>query len=99
MGLAFISGLQGDDPKYLKVVATPKHFAVHSGPEQLRHEFDVKPRPGTCRRGTYPRRAAAVVNGAIRRHETIPLLCRNVRTKRTMRTKSPRMRWRGGRNG
>jgi beta-glucosidase len=43
MGLAFVTGLQGDDPKYLKVVATPKHFAVHSGPEQLRHEFDVKP--------------------------------------------------------
>jgi beta-glucosidase len=45
MGLAFVTGLQGDDPKYLKVVATPKHFAVHSGPEQLRHEFDVKPSP------------------------------------------------------
>ena len=45
MGLAFITGLQGDDAKYLKVVATPKHFAVHSGPEQLRHEFDVKPSP------------------------------------------------------
>src|ERR1700730_13298992 len=41
MGLAFVTGLQGDDPKYLKVVATPKHFAVHSGPEQLRHEFNV----------------------------------------------------------
>jgi beta-glucosidase len=45
MGLAFVTGLQGDDPKYLKVVATPKHFAVHSGPEQLRHEFDVDPSP------------------------------------------------------
>src|ERR1700744_2764056 len=45
MGLAFITGLQGDDPKYLKVVATPKHFAVHSGPEQLRHEFNVDPSP------------------------------------------------------
>jgi beta-glucosidase len=45
MGLAFVTGLQGDDPKYLKVVATPKHFAVHSGPEQLRHEFDVNPSP------------------------------------------------------
>jgi beta-glucosidase len=43
MGLAFVTGLQGDDPKYLKVIATPKHFAVHSGPEQLRHEFDVNP--------------------------------------------------------
>src|ERR1700723_971902 len=45
MGVAFVTGLQGDDPKYLKVVATPKHFAVHSGPEQLRHEFDVTPSP------------------------------------------------------
>jgi beta-glucosidase len=45
MGLAFITGLQGDDPKYLKVVATPKHFAVHSGPEQLRHEFNVNVSP------------------------------------------------------
>jgi beta-glucosidase len=45
MGLAFVTGLQGDDPKYLKVIATPKHFAVHSGPEQLRHGFDVNPSP------------------------------------------------------
>jgi beta-glucosidase len=45
MGVAFVTGLQGDDPKYLKVVATPKHFAVHSGPESLRHQFDVHPSP------------------------------------------------------
>jgi beta-glucosidase len=38
---SFIKGLQGDDPKYLKTIATSKHFAVHSGPESLRHEFDV----------------------------------------------------------
>ena len=42
MGVAFVKGMQGDDPHYLKVVATPKHFAVHSGPELLRHTFDVK---------------------------------------------------------
>src|ERR1017187_6597660 len=42
MGVAFVKGMQGDDPHYLKVVATPKHFAVHSGPEPLRHTFDVK---------------------------------------------------------
>jgi beta-glucosidase len=41
MGLAFVKGLQGNDPKYLKTVATPKHFAVHSGPEATRHEVDV----------------------------------------------------------
>jgi len=38
---SFISGLQGDDPRYLKTIATSKHFAVHSGPESLRHGFDV----------------------------------------------------------
>src|SRR5215471_18406148 len=41
MGVAFVTGLQGDDPKYLKTVATSKHFAVHSGPESTRHTADV----------------------------------------------------------
>src|SRR5208282_3025966 len=41
LGVAFVTGLQGDDPRYLKVVSTPKHYAVHSGPEALRHRFDV----------------------------------------------------------
>ena len=41
MGVEFVKGLQGDDPKYLELVSTPKHFAVHSGPEPLRHEFNV----------------------------------------------------------
>ncbi len=43
MGVAFIKGLQGNDPKYLKVVATAKHFAVHSGPESERHVFNAAP--------------------------------------------------------
>jgi len=42
MGVAFVKGLQGNHPKYLKVVATPKHFAVHSGPEGERHRFDAR---------------------------------------------------------
>jgi beta-glucosidase len=42
MGVAFIRGLQGDDPRYLKVVATPKHYAAHSGPEPERHRFDAR---------------------------------------------------------
>ena len=42
IAVAFIKGLQGDDPTYMKVTATPKHFAVHSGPESLRHEFDAQ---------------------------------------------------------
>jgi beta-glucosidase len=41
LGVVFVQGLQGDDPKYLKTVATPKHYAVHSGPEQDRHHFDI----------------------------------------------------------
>ncbi len=41
MAVSFIKGLQGDDPKYLKVVATAKHYAVHSGPEATRHTFDA----------------------------------------------------------
>jgi beta-glucosidase len=43
LGVAFVKGLQGDDPKYRKVDATAKHFAVHSGPEADRHHFDVHP--------------------------------------------------------
>jgi len=41
LGVAFCRGLQGDHPQYLKTVATPKHFAAHSGPEGLRHGFDA----------------------------------------------------------
>lgn len=43
MGVEFVKGLQGDDPKYRKVDATAKHFAVHSGPEASRHRFDARP--------------------------------------------------------
>ena len=43
MGIEFVKAMQGDDPRYLKVVATAKHFAVHSGPEADRHQFDVRP--------------------------------------------------------
>jgi beta-glucosidase len=41
IGVAFVKGLQGNDPKYFKVVATPKHYAVHSGPEPERHRFNA----------------------------------------------------------
>ena len=41
MGSAFVRGIQGDDPRHLKASACAKHYAVHSGPEALRHEFDV----------------------------------------------------------
>ncbi len=42
MGFEFVKGMQGDDPKYLKTVATAKHYAVHSGPESTRHSFNAK---------------------------------------------------------
>jgi beta-glucosidase len=42
MGVAFVTGLQGDDPKYFRVISTPKHYAVHSGPEPTRHSIDVQ---------------------------------------------------------
>ncbi|MBC8496312.1 MAG: glycoside hydrolase family 3 C-terminal domain-containing protein, partial [Chloroflexi bacterium] len=42
MGAAFVYGLQGDHPKYLKVAACVKHFVVHSGPERDRHAFDAQ---------------------------------------------------------
>ncbi|AHJ99528.1 glycoside hydrolase family 3 N-terminal domain-containing protein [Hymenobacter swuensis] len=45
LGVAFVQGLQGNDPRYLKTAACAKHFAVHSGPEKLRHEFNAVASP------------------------------------------------------
>lgn len=42
LGTAFVKGLQGDNPDYLKTAACAKHYAVHSGPEKLRHEFNAE---------------------------------------------------------
>jgi beta-glucosidase len=42
MGVAFVTGMQGDDPHYYRTISTPKHFAVHSGPEPARHSMDVR---------------------------------------------------------
>ncbi len=41
MGVAFVTGMQGDDPDHLRVLSTPKHYAVHSGPEPSRHRVNV----------------------------------------------------------
>jgi len=41
MAVAFVTGMQGDDPRYYRVISTPKHYAVHSGPEPTRHTADV----------------------------------------------------------
>jgi beta-glucosidase len=43
LGVAFVKGLQGDDPTYFRTIATPKHYAVHSGPESTRHSANVDP--------------------------------------------------------
>ncbi len=42
MGVAFVTGMQGDDAHYYRVISTPKHYAVHSGPEPTRHSADVR---------------------------------------------------------
>lgn len=42
LGVAYIKGLQGDDPKYMKAAACAKHYAVHSGPEDERHSFNAE---------------------------------------------------------
>jgi beta-glucosidase len=53
-GVAFVKGLQGSDPNYLKVAACAKHFAVHSGPERLRHEFNAVASPKDLRETYLP---------------------------------------------
>ena len=62
LGVQFIRGLQGNDPKYFKVIGTPKHFAVHSGPESDRHKFDVKPTPHDLWDTYLPQFRAAIVD-------------------------------------
>jgi beta-glucosidase len=64
-GVAFIKGLQGDDPNYFKTIATAKHFAVHSGPEPLRHKFDVEPSERDLNETYLPAFRAAVVEGHV----------------------------------
>jgi beta-glucosidase len=54
LGVAFCEALQGDHPKYFKLVATPKHFAVHSGPEGLRHSFNAVASPKDLRETYLP---------------------------------------------
>jgi beta-glucosidase len=62
LGSAFVDGLQGDDPKYLQLVATPKHYAVHSGPETLRHGFNVNPSPRDLEATYLPAFRATIVD-------------------------------------
>jgi beta-glucosidase len=62
LGVNFIEGLQGTNSKYYKVIATPKHFAVHSGPEESRHRFDVQPSPHDLWDTYLPQFRAAIVD-------------------------------------
>jgi len=63
LGVAFVKGLQGDDPDYLKLVATPKHFAVHSGPESTRHSFDARVSEQELRETYLPHFEACIKEG------------------------------------
>src|SRR5262249_53267525 len=63
LGVAFVKGLQGNDPRYLKVVATPKHYAVHSGPEPERHGFDAGAQERDLKDTYLPAFRATVVEG------------------------------------
>jgi beta-glucosidase len=63
MAVAFVTGMQGDDPKYLQVIATPKHFAVHSGPEPSRHVMNVEVSKHDMQDTYLPAFRAAVVEG------------------------------------
>jgi len=63
MAVAFVRGMQGDDPRYLRTVATAKHYAVHSGPEPDRHRFDAVVSERDLRETYLPAFEAAVREG------------------------------------
>ena len=65
MGLQFVLGMQGDDPHYLKTVATAKHYAVHSGPEPLRHKFNAQVSEVDLRETYLPAFRTLVVDGNV----------------------------------
>lgn len=66
LGVAFVQGLQGDDPDYYLTIATPKHFAVHSGPEASRHRDDILPSPRDLADTYLPAFRATVMEGGAR---------------------------------
>ncbi|MFC0633831.1 glycoside hydrolase family 3 protein [Brevundimonas balnearis] len=63
LGVAFVQGLQGDDPDYALTIATPKHFAVHSGPEASRHRDDIRPTARDLEDTYLPAFRAAIIEG------------------------------------
>jgi len=66
LGVAFITGMQGDDPDHPVVTATAKHYAVHSGPEPLRHQFDAQVSQHDIEDTYLPAFRAAVVEGKVK---------------------------------
>ncbi len=65
LGIAFIKGLQGNDSRYFKVIATSKHFAVHSGPEPARHVFDAQASDRDLYETYLPHFRASVMEGKV----------------------------------
>jgi beta-glucosidase len=63
LAVEFVKGMQGEDPRYLKTIATPKHYAVHSGPEPDRHTFDARIDERDLRETYLPQFEAAVTEG------------------------------------
>ena len=63
LAIAYVTGLQGDDPRYYRAIATPKHFAVHSGPEPTRHFADVDVSKHDIEDTYLPAFRAAIVEG------------------------------------
>jgi len=63
LGVEFVRGLQGNDPRYFKVIATPKHYAVHSGPEPERHAFDAVASERDLRETYLPAFRATILEG------------------------------------
>ncbi len=63
LGTAFVEGIQGDDPKYFRAIATPKHYAVHSGPESTRHKANIDPTPHDLWDTYLPAFRAAIIDG------------------------------------
>jgi beta-glucosidase len=65
LGVAFVTGVQGEDLNHLRAVATSKHFAVHSGPEPMRHGFNVDPSPRDLEETYLPAFRATVTEGHV----------------------------------
>jgi beta-glucosidase len=94
LGVAYVKGLQGDDPRYLKTVATPKHYAVHSGPEAGRHRDNVNPSPKDLEETYLPAFRATVIESkaesvmcAYNAVDGVPACANNMLLNETLRDK------------